>query len=748
MKRILVFVLCAFILASCGSPDENDTDWCYTFYFPNSTNNFNITAGVWSEGQGLKTDDSGLLMFSYGYDRFVEPKYILVTVARPIGIVGDIPANVQGSIFGIGGSFSASLPSDQNSAMITLQSDTIGLAGKDVNVSVDSSSQLVIREIEVRGDGSNPFPSNECDKSPFQPTQPPDATLTVVTPTPIPTLSATSTTLPTATSTPTTTLTPSITPTPSNTPTGTWTCAFDFSASQGGWQTISTAVPAGSYSSGNGWVTGFNAAANINQVAVERLFTATLITNVSFVYDASAGSVASDSTRPRSIQLQNGASVVNETSTITYGTNQSYAWSGSVTAERIAIALVPANRVGTSPAVNGSATIKSASVSGVGTVPFTPGTGVICDSATPTPTYTPSITSTPNDATNTAAAETSTAAASITPFYSVTPSESYICTYSFALNGNGGFVTLADGFYSPGAGWLGVSSFGNNILQIQRTITATQINFMKLTWLVEIPAAALTVDSPYGAGSTINVTTGTRVQTFNSIQTNVTSLIFSGTGSSVNGKRLVLVGVEIQGKGARPAGAVCGNPTATPDVSRTPIASVTPPPSSRTPIPPPPQLVTPTYVTVTPGGPTPDIDGSATAWIGTATIIAGTPGGDQGAGETGTGLGTGVGVGGGFGNIFIDWLGQVGVSISTLTDSFINAAPQPIPGLPLCMSNPLDHDICAIYYILDWTLLAPGTPGEHIVPILQIIMNVYIVIYFVKRVLAIVRRGESVTNVG
>lgn len=157
---------------------------------------------------------------------------------------------------------------------------------------------------------------------------------------------------------------------------GAWSQTFDFTGSDGGWQVIATAVPPGSYSPGVGWISGFNAANNINQVAIERIFTSTTITSILATYDAAAGSTASNSSRPRQIlATSGGGTVVNQSETIVYGTGQTYLWTGSVIADRVAVLLVPANRVAAPPpAVNGSATLTSVTITGIGVNPFT-GTG-------------------------------------------------------------------------------------------------------------------------------------------------------------------------------------------------------------------------------------------------------------------------------------------------------------------------------------------------------------------------------------
>jgi hypothetical protein len=98
--------------------------------------------------------------------------------------------------------------------------------------------------------------------------------------------------------------------------------------------------------------------------------------------------------------------------------------------------------------------------------------------------------------------------------------------------------------------------------------------------------------------------------------------------------------------------------------------------------------------------------------------------------------------------LFFAWIGEMSARITALLTAFWQAPLAPIPGLPLCTSNPTAHDLCAIYYILDWTIFAPGTPGELIIPLTLINLDIWMIIYFVRFVLKLVRKGERITNVG
>ncbi|MCL4251791.1 MAG: hypothetical protein KJ065_26940 [Anaerolineae bacterium] len=96
--------------------------------------------------------------------------------------------------------------------------------------------------------------------------------------------------------------------------------------------------------------------------------------------------------------------------------------------------------------------------------------------------------------------------------------------------------------------------------------------------------------------------------------------------------------------------------------------------------------------------------------------------------------------------LFVNWLVNAIARITALISSFFSAPATPIPGLPLCYSNPFGHDLCSVYYLLQFTLLARGTPGELIIPIVVIAMNIGIILLFVKFVMRLLRRGEGMPN--
>lgn len=97
-------------------------------------------------------------------------------------------------------------------------------------------------------------------------------------------------------------------------------------------------------------------------------------------------------------------------------------------------------------------------------------------------------------------------------------------------------------------------------------------------------------------------------------------------------------------------------------------------------------------------------------------------------------------------NLSFGWFQDATTRINNIFGQFFNTPAKLIPGLPQCISNPTAYELCAIWWTLDWTLFAPNTPGDAIVPLLTIALNIGIVMYFVQMVLRLVRKVEVVAN--
>lgn len=138
----------------------------------------------------------------------------------------------------------------------------------------------------------------------------------------------------------------------------------------------------GTYTAGQGFVTGLDLAAQIRELVVYRDFDAGVVNSVTIVFDAVPPPEGFDaSARPMLIRgLLGGVEVFAQSTTIIYGEGITYGWSGSETIDRIEVQLTPSNLVGPGP-IGGSATLYRVDFGGTGTDPFTgdPGEEVFAD---------------------------------------------------------------------------------------------------------------------------------------------------------------------------------------------------------------------------------------------------------------------------------------------------------------------------------------------------------------------------------
>lgn len=93
--------------------------------------------------------------------------------------------------------------------------------------------------------------------------------------------------------------------------------------------------------------------------------------------------------------------------------------------------------------------------------------------------------------------------------------------------------------------------------------------------------------------------------------------------------------------------------------------------------------------------------------------------------------------------LVVAWIGLVITRLAAIFNGIINAQPVAIPGLPLCETAPLQSDLCAIYYILDWTLFAPATPGESIITVAIGLTVLSIIFFVIYRLIRLTRTGST-----
>lgn len=78
-----------------------------------------------------------------------------------------------------------------------------------------------------------------------------------------------------------------------------------------------------------------------------------------------------------------------------------------------------------------------------------------------------------------------------------------------------------------------------------------------------------------------------------------------------------------------------------------------------------------------------------------------------------------------------------------LIGSYYDAGATPVPGIPLCISDPTSYDLCAFWYVADYTVLAPGTIGALIPTVSLIILDIIIIFFVVRMVFRFAREVEE-----
>lgn len=81
-------------------------------------------------------------------------------------------------------------------------------------------------------------------------------------------------------------------------------------------------------------------------------------------------------------------------------------------------------------------------------------------------------------------------------------------------------------------------------------------------------------------------------------------------------------------------------------------------------------------------------------------------------------------------NVLLGWMDQWINVIRLLVQAYYGAFPTPIPGLPQCVTAPLDSGVCAFYDITQHTLL-DGAVGGLIIPILTLIVDITVIFKFI-----------------
>ena len=91
------------------------------------------------------------------------------------------------------------------------------------------------------------------------------------------------------------------------------------------------------------------------------------------------------------------------------------------------------------------------------------------------------------------------------------------------------------------------------------------------------------------------------------------------------------------------------------------------------------------------------------------------------------------------------WIGQAISAFFYIVRSLSDAQPTQIPYLPRCVTAPMESEICAVWYMTDYTIFA-GEPGTYLVPLIVLIIDIAIVLYVVRSIFKLIRSFEATTE--
>jgi len=170
MKRLLL-LLVLLTVAGCGTMTLPAVDWCYKMDFNTGDYGASIYRGRWTNGLGFTPDDDGTFNIQYIHTSDVIPDAVIFGLIRADS--NQIPIDVtieQGSVFGMDtGAITTTVPADVNIAQPILRQQG---AGSDyIFIRGHASRTIVLVNMQVRGFGSNPFPSSNCSTDAVTPQQ-------------------------------------------------------------------------------------------------------------------------------------------------------------------------------------------------------------------------------------------------------------------------------------------------------------------------------------------------------------------------------------------------------------------------------------------------------------------------------------------------------------------------------------------------------------------------------------------------
>lgn len=89
------------------------------------------------------------------------------------------------------------------------------------------------------------------------------------------------------------------------------------------------------------------------------------------------------------------------------------------------------------------------------------------------------------------------------------------------------------------------------------------------------------------------------------------------------------------------------------------------------------------------------------------------------------------------------WIGNMTGALTRVIDAWGSATPTPLPMMPQCRTDPIANELCAIWYILTFTIFS-GTLGSLIVPMAVLVIDLFFLFIFIRMARAIIAQAKEI----
>lgn len=171
ITRLVAFTLGIILFTGCSGSTPS-ADWCYQFDFTQSHYGVAVERGDWIPGTGFSTDESGGFGIQYIHPVNVTPIGIRAYVELGKNIIAPVDVMIAAEVFGLRMGPIRSLVPPQptvNYYTLVLDASNNPPTGDRFKVEAKSSEQIILKVLEVRGNGVNPFGSSNCDPAALRP---------------------------------------------------------------------------------------------------------------------------------------------------------------------------------------------------------------------------------------------------------------------------------------------------------------------------------------------------------------------------------------------------------------------------------------------------------------------------------------------------------------------------------------------------------------------------------------------------